>query len=90
VFAARLDLTGRSICDPEPMPSVSIDRRSIWWVSARSGFSAALAGLAASLVVVVICWLPDAGVSGRPTSAIKAGILAFLTAQGGGLTLNGV
>ena len=72
------------------MPSASADRRSIWWVSARSGFSAALAGLAASLVVVVICWLPDAGVSGRPMSAIKAGILAFLTAQGGGLTLNGV
>ncbi len=72
------------------MSSVAFDRRSIWWVSARSGFTAALSGLAVALVVVVLCWLPDAGVSGRPMSAIKSGILAFLSAHGGGLTLNGV
>ena len=72
------------------MPSDPAERRSIWWVSARSGFSAAAAGLAAALVVVVVCWLPDAGVSGKPTSAIKAGLIAFLDAHGGGLTLNGV
>ncbi len=59
-------------------------------MAVRSGSSAALAGLAAALVVVVVCWLPDAGVSGKPTSAIKAGIIAFLAAHGGGLTLNGV
>jgi len=64
--------------------------RSIWWISARSGVTAALSGLAAALVAAVLCWLPDAGVSGRPTSAIKAGMLAFLDAHLGGMTLNQV
>jgi hypothetical protein len=63
---------------------------SPWWAAARSGFSAALAGIAAAVVVVVVCWLPDAGVSGHPMSAIKAGLLSFLAGQGGGITVDGV
>ena len=63
---------------------------SIGWAAARTGATAALAGVAGAVVVVVICWLPDAGASGHPMSAIRAGMLSFLAGQGGGVTVDGV
>lgn len=42
------------------------------------------------IVVTVICWLPAAGSDGHPTSALRAGVLAFLTANHGGVVLDGV
>lgn len=38
----------------------------------------------------VLCWLPEAGVSGEPLAAIRAGLLSFLAAQHGGMTIDGV
>jgi hypothetical protein len=64
--------------------------RSLWWVAARSGVMAAIAGAATGVVLAVLCWLPDAGVSGKPSSAIRSGLLAFLAAQHGGITVDGV
>ncbi len=43
-----------------------------------------------AVVVAVVCWLPEAGVSGHPLSAIRAGLLGFLAAQHGGLTVDSV
>jgi hypothetical protein len=51
---------------------------------------AVVAGVASAVVVSVLCWLPDAGVSGKAGSAIKAGLLSFLAAQHGGITVDGV
>jgi hypothetical protein len=64
--------------------------RSLWSTALRSGVIAAVAGIATAEVVAVVCWLPDAGVSGRASSALKAGLLSFLAAQHGGVTVNGV
>jgi hypothetical protein len=65
-------------------------RSPLWWASARSGCAATILGASACVVVSVLCWLPDAGVSGRPGSAIRAGLLAFLAAQGSGIRVDGV
>ena len=43
-----------------------------------------------AVVVAVVCWLPEAGVSGHPLSAIRAGLLGFLATQHGGLTVDSV
>lgn len=64
--------------------------RSLWSTAFRSGVIAAVAGIATAEVIAVLCWLPDAGVSGRASSALKAGLLSFLAAQHGGVTVNGV
>ena len=63
--------------------------RELCWAAVRSGVSAALAGLFGALVVTAVCWLPDAGISGHPVSVFRAGILAFLSAHGGGIVLDG-
>jgi hypothetical protein len=64
--------------------------RSLWSTALRSGVIAAVAGIATAEVIAVLCWLPDAGVSGRASSALKAGLLSFLAAQHGGVTVNGI
>lgn len=58
--------------------------------AAWTGAFAAAAGAVLGAVVGLLCWLPDAGVSGHPVSAVKGGVLGFLAAQHGGLTLDGV
>jgi uncharacterized protein DUF6350 len=73
---------GRTV--PEPM-SRSMARAAAW----TGGFAAA-AGAVLGALVGLLCWLPDAGVSGHPLSAVKGGVLGFLAAQHGGLTLDGV
>lgn len=42
-----------------------------------------------AIVVVAICWLPVSGSTGRTHSAIHAGLLAFLAAVHGGVTVDG-
>src|ERR1700735_2970478 len=81
---------GRNLCEPGVVVVGSGEARSVWWVAARSGCVAAIAGAATFVVVAVLCWLPDAGVSGRPSSAIRAGLLAFLAGQHGGIVVDGV
>jgi hypothetical protein len=45
--------------------------------------------MALGIVIAVVCWLPNAGAAGPPMSAIRAGTLAFLAAQRGGIDLDG-
>jgi Family of unknown function (DUF6350) len=61
-----------------------------WWLAVRSGVSAALLGAVVAVCVAVLCWLPDASISGRTQSAVRAGVLAFLAAQHGGARINGI
>ncbi len=65
-------------------------QRSLWSIAVRSAVVAAVAGVASAVVVAVLCWLPDAGVSGRAGSALRAGLLSFLAAQHGGITVDGI
>jgi Family of unknown function (DUF6350) len=69
---------------PEAM-SRSLLRAAVW----TGGISAAT-GAALGALVAVLCWLPDAGVSGHPLSAVRAGVLGFLAAHHGGLVLDQV
>lgn len=63
--------------------------RSTWRSAAWTGAAAAVVGAALGVAVAVVCWLPNAGAVGRPVSAIRAGGLAFLAAQHGGIDLDG-
>ena len=66
--------------------------RSLWLAAAWTGVGAAVVCATLAIVVVAICWLPAAGgsgASGHSVSAIKAGVLSFLTALHGGATVDG-
>ena len=78
---AELDLVFRGI--PASM------RQSPWRTAAWTGAGAAIVGAAVGVAVAVACWLPNAGASGPPMSAIRAGTLAFLATQHGGIDLDG-
>ncbi|HEY3631702.1 MAG TPA: DUF6350 family protein [Jatrophihabitantaceae bacterium] len=73
---------GRTV--PEPM-SRSVRRAAVW-----TGGFAAVAGAVLGALVGLLCWLPDAGVSGHPLSAVRGGLLGFLASQHGGVTIDGV
>lgn len=64
--------------------------RSLYLSAAWTGAGTALAGAVIAIAVTAICWLPAAGAAGNATSAIKAGLLAFLAAVHGGITVDGV
>ncbi|HEY2793723.1 MAG TPA: DUF6350 family protein [Micromonosporaceae bacterium] len=64
-------------------------RQSPWRTAAWTGAGAAVVGAAVGVAVAVACWLPNAGASGPPMSAIRAGTLAFLAAQHGSVDLDG-
>ena len=68
-----------------PMVCARHLRRAAAWM----GAVAALGGALASLVLVVALWLLQASASGSPTAAMRAGILLFLGAQHGGVTIAG-
>ncbi len=55
-----------------------------------TGFAAAAIGAFGCVVVALLFWIPDAAATGTTTSTMRAGVLTFLTAQRGGLRLNGV
>jgi hypothetical protein len=64
--------------------------RSLWLAAAWTGLGTALLGAVVAIGAVAICWLPASGPSGNAGSAIRAGVLAFLTALHGGATVDGL
>jgi len=85
---ARPDDPSRRDLDPFRGIPASV-RQSPWRTAAWTGAGAAVVGAAVGVAVAVACWLPNAGASGPPMSAIRAGTLAFLAAQHGGVDLDG-
>jgi hypothetical protein len=49
-----------------------------------------LVGAVTAIAVVAVCWLPAANGAGNAGSAIRAGILTFLAALHGGITVDGL
>lgn len=64
--------------------------RTLWLAAAWTGAGAVLLAAIVSIAAVAVCWLPASGVSGSAGSAIRAGVLTFLAAVHGGITLDGV
>jgi hypothetical protein len=64
--------------------------RSLWAAAVWTGAGAALACAVAAIAIVAICWLPASGGSGSAGSAIRAGVLTFLAALHGGITVAGL
>jgi hypothetical protein len=64
--------------------------RSLWLAAAYTGAATALLGAVAGIAGVAVCWLPASGPAGNAGSAIRAGILTFLAALHGGITVDGV
>jgi hypothetical protein len=64
--------------------------RSLWLAAAWTGVGAALVGAFIAIGAVAVCWLPASGASGNAGSAIRAGVLTFLAALHGGVTVDGL
>ncbi|MCW2494427.1 DUF6350 family protein [Jatrophihabitans sp.] len=65
--------------------------RSLWLAAAWTGVGAAVVCATIAIVFVAALWLPvSGGSSGRTGSAIRAGLLTFLAALHGGITVDGV
>jgi hypothetical protein len=64
--------------------------RTLWLAAAWTGAGAAALCAVVSIAAVAICWLPASGGSGNAGSAIRAGILTFLAALHGGITVDAV
>jgi hypothetical protein len=64
--------------------------RSLYLSAAWTGAGTALVCAVIAIAGVAICWLPAAGAAGSATSAIRAGVLTFLAALHGGITVDGV
>ena len=62
--------------------------RSLWFAAVWTGVGAAVVCATAAIVAVAILWLPVSGSSGRTHSAIRAGLLTFLAAVHGGITVD--
>jgi Family of unknown function (DUF6350) len=63
---------------------------STWLAAIWTGLGAAIVCATLAIFVVAVCWLPVSDTSGRTTSAIRAGLLTFLAAVHGGITVDGV
>lgn len=68
-----------------PMASARRLRRAAAW----TGAVAALGGALTGVVLVLAAWLIEASVGGSATEAMRGGVLLFLAAQHGGVTLAG-
>jgi hypothetical protein len=64
--------------------------RTLPRAAAWTGGIAAVTGAVVGALIALLCWLPDAGVSGHPMSAVRAGVLGFLAVHHGGLVLDHV
>jgi len=64
--------------------------RSLWLAAVWTGAGTALLGAVVAIAAVAVCWLPASGPSGNAGSAIRAGVLTFLAALHGGITVDGV
>ena len=63
--------------------------RSLWLAAVWTGVGAAVVCATVSLVAVAVCWLPVSGPGTRATTTIRAGLLTFLAALHGGVTIDG-
>ncbi len=63
--------------------------RSLWLAAGWTGVGAAVVCATVAIVAVAVCWLPVSGTSAHPKSAIHAGLLTFLAALHGGITVDG-
>jgi hypothetical protein len=63
--------------------------RSLWLAAVWTGVGAAAVCATLAIVAVAVCWLPVSGPSGHARSAIHAGLLTFLAALHGGITVDG-
>jgi hypothetical protein len=63
--------------------------RSLWLAAVWTGVGAAAVCATLAIVAVAVCWLPVSGTSGHARSAIHAGLLTFLAALHGGITVDG-
>jgi len=63
--------------------------RSLWLAAAWTGVGAAVVCATLAIGAVAVCWLPVSGTSGHSRSAIHAGLLTFLAALHGGITVDG-
>jgi hypothetical protein len=73
-----------------PRQLQAADGRSLWPAAVWTGLGAAVVCATIAIVVVAACWLPVSGTTGRTNSAIRAGLLCFLAALHGGVTVDGV
>ncbi len=64
--------------------------RSLWLAAAWTGAGAVIVCAVTAIAVVAVCWLPASGGSGSASSAIRAGVLTFLAALHGGITVDGL
>ncbi len=62
--------------------------RSLWRAAIWTGVGAAVVCATVAIVAVAIVWLPVSGSTGRTHSAIHAGLLTFLAAVHGGVTVD--
>lgn len=64
--------------------------QSLWRAALWTGAGTAVLAAVVAIAVVAVCWLPASGTSGSAGSAIRAGLLTFLAALHGGITVSGV
>lgn len=64
--------------------------RSLRFTAVWTGAGAALLCSVIAIAVVAVCWLPAAGSAGSAGSALRAGVLTFLAALHGGITVDGL
>ena len=65
-------------------------RLSLWRAAIWTGLAPAVIGAVLGIVAVALCWLPASGTSGNANSVIRAGVLTYLAALHGGITVDGV
>ncbi len=64
--------------------------RSLWVAAVWTGAGTAFVAAVIAIVAVSVCWLPAAGEAGSAGSAIRAGLITFLSATRGGVTVDGL
>jgi len=83
VPADSTDTTRRSVVPPAA-------RLSLWRAAAWTGLAPVVVAGVLGIVAVAVCWLPASGTSGNAGSVIRAGLLTYLAALHGGITVDGV
>lgn len=63
--------------------------RSLWLAAAWTGVGAAAVCATLAIVCVAVVWMPASGASGHAISTLRAGLLTFLAALHGGVTVDG-
>ncbi len=63
--------------------------RSLWKAAVWTGVGAAVVCAVLAVVAVAVCWLPVSGNGHHTSSTIRAGLLTFVAALHGGVTVDG-